>query len=217
MPHASIWWEWHEWSDDAALRYTPYLRNDSMTNRIRDSILHLMISFESSLIFMQWLWIEIIISIIISSQFSRKSILDSLSDIDFFDLEVHLSSSLKWLNKSFDKYVLLKQFISFVNSSRTQSSRNYERKHQNDFFIRDNAIKRFFRVLNMTNRNKKSVNFHEFLTLRQNRRAFKLNNSDRRNLDWINFQRFRRIINIRESQKIQNRQSQDSNDHSKIN
>jgi hypothetical protein len=66
MSHASIWWEWHEWSDDATLRYTSYLRDDSMTNRTRDSILHLMISFESSLIFMQWLRIEIIVSIIIA-------------------------------------------------------------------------------------------------------------------------------------------------------
>jgi hypothetical protein len=63
MSHTSTWWEW---SRDAALRYKSYLRNDSMTNRIRDSILHLMISFESNLIFMQWFWIEIIVSIIIS-------------------------------------------------------------------------------------------------------------------------------------------------------
>jgi hypothetical protein len=66
MLYASIWWEWHEWSDDATLRYTSYLRNDSMTDRTRGSILHLMISFGSSLIFMQWLRIEIIVSIIIS-------------------------------------------------------------------------------------------------------------------------------------------------------
>jgi hypothetical protein len=66
MSHASMWWKWHEWSDDAILRYTSYLRNDSMTNRTRDSILHLMINFESSLIFMQWSRIEIIIFIIIS-------------------------------------------------------------------------------------------------------------------------------------------------------
>ncbi len=66
MPHASIWWRWHGWSDDAALRYTPYLRDDSMTGRTRGSILHLMISSEPSLIFMQWLRIEIIISVIIS-------------------------------------------------------------------------------------------------------------------------------------------------------
>jgi hypothetical protein len=47
MSHASTWWRW---SRDAALRCKSYLRNDSMTNRTRDSILHLMISFESSLI-----------------------------------------------------------------------------------------------------------------------------------------------------------------------
>jgi hypothetical protein len=63
MPHASTWWGW---SRDAALRYKPYLRDDSGASRTRGSILHLMISFESNLIFMQWLQIEIIISIIIS-------------------------------------------------------------------------------------------------------------------------------------------------------
>ncbi len=67
----------------------------------------------------------------------------------------------------------------------------------------------------MTNRNAKSINFHEFLTLCRNRRVFKLNNFDRRNLNRRKSQRFRRIINIKESQKIQNRQSQNSNDHSK--
>ncbi len=67
----------------------------------------------------------------------------------------------------------------------------------------------------MTDRNEKSVDFHEFLTSRRNRRAFKLNNSDRRNLDRRNFQRSRRS-NIRENQKVQNQQSQDSSDHSKL-
>jgi hypothetical protein len=67
----------------------------------------------------------------------------------------------------------------------------------------------------MTNQNAKSADFHEFLTLRRSRRAFKLNNSDRRNLDRKESQRFRRIIIIKESQKIQNRQSQNNNDHLK--
>ncbi len=67
----------------------------------------------------------------------------------------------------------------------------------------------------MTNRDAKSADFHESLTLRRSRRVFKLNNSDRRNLDRRNFQRSRRIINIKENQKIQNRQSQNDNDHSK--
>ncbi len=149
-------------------------------------------------------------SSVISSQFSRKSIFDSFSDIDLFDLEIRSFSSL-------NKHVSLKQFISkqIVNSSKTQSLRSYERKHQNDLSIRDNAIERFFRVSNMTDRDARSADFHESLTLRRNRRALKLNNSDRRNLDRKESQRFRRIINIRESQKIQNRQSQDSSDHSK--
>jgi hypothetical protein len=154
-------------------------------------------------------------SSIISNQFSRKSTFDSINDIDLFDLEIRSSSSLRSLNKSLDKHVSLKQLISFVSSSRTQSSRNYERKHQNDFFIRNNAIERFFRVSNMTNRNAKSADFHEFLTLRRSRRVLKFSNSDRRNFDRKESQRFHRIINIRESQKIQNRQSQDNNDHSK--
>jgi hypothetical protein len=68
-------------------------------------------------------------SSVISSQFFRESTLDSVSDIDLFDLEVRSSSSLKSLNRSFDKHVSFKQLISFVSSSRTQSSRNYERKH----------------------------------------------------------------------------------------
>jgi hypothetical protein len=146
-------------------------------------------------------------SSVISSQFSRKSTFDSLSDTDFFDLEVRSFCSL-------NKHVSLKQLIFIVNSSRTQSFRNYERKHQNNFFIRNNAIERFFRISNMTNRNEKSTDFHEFLISRRSRRVFKLNNSDRRNLDRRNLQRFRRI-NIRKSQKIQNRQSQNNNDHSK--
>jgi hypothetical protein len=153
-------------------------------------------------------------SSVISDQFSRKSTLNSINDIDLFDLEVRSSFLLKSLNKSFDRHVSLKQLILFVNSSRTQSFRNYERKHQNDLFIRDNAIERFFRVSNMTNRNAKSADSYEFLTLRRSRRALKFSNSDRRNLDRRESQRFRRI-NIKESQKIQNRQSQDNSDHSK--
>jgi uncharacterized protein YktA (UPF0223 family) len=159
-------------------------------------------------------------SSIISDQFFQKSIFDSINDNDFFDLKVRSLSSLKSFNKSLDRHVSLKQLISFLNSSKTQSSHNqsfrsYERKHQNDLFIRDNAIKRFFRISNMTDRNAKSINSHEFLTLRRNRRVLKLNNSDRRNLDQREFQRSRRIINIKESQKIQNRQFQNSSDYSK--
>jgi hypothetical protein len=139
-------------------------------------------------------------SAVISSQFFRKSILDSFSDTDLFDLEIRSFSSL-------NKHLSLKQLIlkQLVNSSRIYSSRNYERKYQNDLFIRDNAIERFFRISNMTDRNTKSADFHEFLTLRQSRRAFKLSNSDRQNLDRRKSQRSRRIINIKESQKVQNR------------
>jgi hypothetical protein len=62
MPHASTWWGW---SRDAALRYKPYLWDGSVTGRIRGSILHLMISSGPSLIFIQWLRTEVIISVII--------------------------------------------------------------------------------------------------------------------------------------------------------
>jgi hypothetical protein len=60
---------------------------------------------------------------------------------------------------------------SRIQSFRNQSFRNYERKHQNDFFIRNNEIEKFFRVSNMTNRDAKSINFHESLTLRRSRRV----------------------------------------------
>jgi hypothetical protein len=113
-------------------------------------------------------------SSVISNQFFRESIFDSLSDIDLFDLKVRSSSSLKSLNRSLDKHVSLKQLVSFVNSLRIQSSRNlssrsYERKYQNDLFIRNNATERFFRISNMTERNERSINFYESLTLRQDR------------------------------------------------
>jgi hypothetical protein len=149
-------------------------------------------------------------SSIISNQFFRKSSFDSFNDMNLFDLEIRSSSSLKSFNKSFDKHVSFEQLILFVNSLRIQSFRNqsfrsYERKYQNDFFIRNNTIKKFFRISNMTDRDAKSADFHEFLTLRRNRRVFKFKNSDNRNLDRRDFQRFRRIINIKKSQKIQNR------------
>jgi hypothetical protein len=67
----------------------------------------------------------------------------------------------------------------------------------------------------MTDRDAKSADSHESLTLRRSQRVLKFNNLDRRNLDRRDSQRFRRIINIRESQKVQNRQSQNDSDHSK--
>ncbi len=100
-------------------------------------------------------------SLIISNQFFRKSIFDSFNDIDLFVLKIRSFFS-------FNKHVSFKQFISkqIYNSSRIQSLRNYETKYQNNFFIRDNAIKRFFRISNMTKNNEKSINFYKFLTLR---------------------------------------------------
>jgi hypothetical protein len=156
----------------------------------------------------------ILFSSITSGQFSRESTLDSLSDIDLFGLEVRSSSSFRPPNRSSDRHVSLKQLISFASSSRTQSLRSYERKHQNDLSIRNNATERFFRISNMTDRDAKSADSHESLTLRRSRRVLKPSNPDRRNFDRRESQRLCRI-NIRESQKIQNRQSQDSDDHSK--
>jgi hypothetical protein len=77
--------------------------------------------------------------LIISNQFFRKFIFDLFNDIDLFDLEIRSFFSL-------NKHVLFKQFIlkQIVNSLKTQSLRNYEKKYQNNFFIRNNAIKRFF-------------------------------------------------------------------------
>jgi hypothetical protein len=145
-------------------------------------------------------------SSVISNQFSRKSTLDSLSDIDLFDLEVRSSSSLKLLNRSLDKHVSLEQFVSFVNSLRIQSSRilsrSYERKYQNDFSIRNNAIERFFRISNMTERNEESANFHESLTLRRNREC----RVSRASLD---------LNHSREASQDQDKQSQSRDDHEK--
>jgi hypothetical protein len=57
------------------------------------------------------------------------------------------------------------------------SFHHVRRKHQNDFFIRHNAIERFFRISNMTKKNEKSADFHEALTLRRDRerRAARVN------------------------------------------
>jgi hypothetical protein len=83
-------------------------------------------------------------SSVISDQFSRKSIFDLVNDINFFDLEVRSSSSLKSLNRSSNKHVSLKQLISFVSSSRTQSFRNYERKHKMIFLFEITRLKDSF-------------------------------------------------------------------------
>ncbi len=91
-------------------------------------------------------------SSVISNQFFREFILDFSSDTDFFDLETRESSS-----------------ISLKQSFSSSSFYHVRRRYQNDFFIRNNAIERFFRVSNMTERNEKLVNSHESLTLRRDR------------------------------------------------
>jgi hypothetical protein len=136
-------------------------------------------------------------SSVISNQFFQESTFDSSSDTDLFNLEVRSFSSL-------NKHVSLKQLISkqIVNSSRTQSSRSYERKYQNDLFIRNNAIERFFRVSNMTERNEKSANSHESLTLRRDREC----RVNRVSLD---------LNHSREASQDQDKQSQSCDDHEK--
>jgi hypothetical protein len=123
-------------------------------------------------------------SSVISSQFFRKSTLDSFSDIDLFDLEVRSSSSLKSLNKSL----------------RNLSSRSHERKYQNDLSIRNNATERFFRISNMTERNEKSANSYESLTLRRDREC---------RVSRFNFN------HSREASQDQDKQSQSCDDHEK--
>ncbi len=88
-------------------------------------------------------------SSIISNQFFRKSIFDLINDIDFFDLEVRSSFSLKSLNKSLDKHVSFKQLISFINAFRIQSSRNqsfrsYEKNIKMIFLFEITRLKFFF-------------------------------------------------------------------------
>ncbi len=137
-------------------------------------------------------------SSIISNQFFRKLIFDSFNDIDLFDLKIRSFSS-------FNKHVSFKQFISkqIVNSSKIQSFRSYERKYQNNLFIRNNAIERFFEVLNMTERNEKSINFYESLTLRRDRKC-RINRFNR-----FDFNHFRK------ASQDQDKQFQSCDDHEK--
>jgi hypothetical protein len=131
-------------------------------------------------------------SSVISNQFFRKSTFDSFNDIDLFDLKVRSFTSLKQL--------ISKQI---VKSSRIQSFRSYERKCQNDFSFRNNAIEKFFRVSNMTERNERSTNFYESLTLRRNRecRVSRFNRFD--------------FNHFREASQDQDKQSQSCDDHEK--
>jgi hypothetical protein len=144
-------------------------------------------------------------SSVISNQFFRKSTLDSSSDIDLFDLEVRSFSSL-------NRHVSLKQFISkqIASSSRTQSLRSYERKYQNDLSIRNNATERFFRVSNMTERNERSANSYESLTLRRDREC----RISRLSLRHSRLS-FSRLNHFREASQDQDKQSQSCDDHEK--
>jgi hypothetical protein len=97
-------------------------------------------------------------SSIILSQFFRKFTFDFSSDTNLFDLKARESSSISF-----------KQSLS--------SFHHVRRRYQNDLSVRDNAIERFFRVSNMTERNEKSINFYESLTLRRDRTSNNSNQS----------------------------------------
>ncbi len=141
---------------------------------------------------------------IISSQFFRKFILDSSNDTNLFDLKTR-ESSLNSFKQS------LQSFQSSSISISMLSFHHVRRKHQNDFFIRNNATERFFRVSNMTRKNEKSADFYESLTLRRDRerRAIRVNQFSRNHLD------FNRFCHFREVSQDQNKQFQNRDDHEK--
>ncbi len=135
-------------------------------------------------------------SSIISNQFSQKFILDFSNDTNLFDLKARESS-----------------LISLKQSFSSLSFHHVRRKHHNDLFIRNNAIKRFFRILNIIEKNEKSNNFHESLTLRRDRecRTIRVNQrSFRRNR--FNLHRFNHFRKISQNQ---DKQSQNCDDHEK--
>jgi hypothetical protein len=135
-------------------------------------------------------------SSVILNQFFRKFIFEFSSDTDIFDLKVRKFTSISF--KQSRQYQTQISSISLFSSL----SHHVRRRHQNDFFIRNNAIERFFRVLNMTERNEKSINFHEFLTLRRDserRREIEVNRLNRNCLD------LSRVNHFREASQDQNK------------
>ncbi len=86
-------------------------------------------------------------SSIILSQFFRKFTFDFLSDTNLFDLKTRELSSISF-KQSF--------------SSSLSSFHHVWRRYQNDFFIRNNAIERFFRVSNMTEKMRDQLIFMNF-------------------------------------------------------
>ncbi len=124
-------------------------------------------------------------SSVISDQFFRKFTLDFSSDTDLFDLEARESSS-----------------ISLKQSSSSSSSHHVRKRYQNDLFIRDNADERFFRISNMTERNERSANSHESLTLREDREC---------RVNRVSFD----FSHSRRASQNQDKQSQSCDDHEK--
>jgi hypothetical protein len=118
-----------------------------------------------------------------SNQFSREFTFDSSSDTDLFDLKTRESSSNSFKQSS----------QSLLISISMSSSHHVRKRRQNDLFIRNNAIERFFWISNMTKKNEKSADFHEFLTLRRDRerRAIRVNWFSRSRFDLNRFYHFR--------------------------
>jgi hypothetical protein len=84
------------------------------------------------------------------NQFSREFIFDFSSDTDFFDLKTRefSSNSFKQSFQSLQSSLILISMSSF---------HYVRRKHQNDLFIRDNAIERFFRNKSIGGRTHSSI------------------------------------------------------------
>ncbi len=138
-------------------------------------------------------------SSVISNQFSRKSTLDPSSDTDLFDLEAREPSS-----------VPLKQ-----PPPPPLPSHHVRRRYQNDLSIRNNAAERFFRVPNMTERNERSANPYESLTLRRDRECRTSRLSLRHNCLSSSRLSSSRLSHPREAPQDQDRQSQSCDDHEK--
>jgi hypothetical protein len=165
--------------DRFTLRDFYYTHQDFIAARQKDLELHFDYNFFFKLF-----------SSIISNQFSRKFTFDFSNDTNLFDLEAREFSSISF-KQSF--------------SSSSSSFHHVRKRYQNDFFIRDNAIERFFRVSNMTERNEKPANFYESLTLRRDREC---------RISQLNL-RHNRLNHFREVSQNQNKQSQTCDDHEK--
>jgi hypothetical protein len=96
-----------------------------------------------------------IFTLIILNQFFQKFIFDFSNDTNFLNRKTRESSLnlFKQLFQSFQSSLILISMSSF---------HHVRRKHQNNFFIRDDAIERFFQISNMTKRNENQLIFMNF-------------------------------------------------------